>query len=128
MKRTSLWILLISVLAAALSACSGGKHPAAASVEAFLDALVNKDEARMVTLTCQSYETDALLEYDAFSLVKTRLEGLDCQAASSDEDRATVSCQGTIIATYGSEDQNFELSERVYQVVNLGGDWLVCGN
>jgi hypothetical protein len=58
-----------------LSACSGGQHPAAASVEAFLNALVEKDEAQMVTLTCEAYETDALLEYDAFSLVQTRLEG-----------------------------------------------------
>ena len=101
-----------------LTACSGGKHPAAVSVEAFLQALVDKDEARMVSLTCNTYETDALLEYDAYSLVKTRLDNLDCQVSSEQADVASVVCQGAIIATYGSEDQDFDLSERVYQVVN----------
>ena len=81
----------------------------------------------MVALTCSTYETDALLEYDAFSLVKTRLEGLDCQTSNEQDDTASVVCQGTIIATYGSEDQNFGLSDRVYQVVNQSGDWLVFG-
>lgn len=110
-----------------LTACSGGKHPAAVSVEAYLQALVNKDEARMVSLTCSNFETDALLEYDAFNLVKTRLDNLDCQVSSEQADSATVVCQGAIIATYGNEDQDFDLSERVYQMVKSGGDWLVCG-
>ena len=127
MKQTSIWILLFLILGGILSACSSGKHPSAVSVETFLQALVDKDEARMVSLTCSTYETDALLEYDAFSLVKTRLEGLDCQASSVQDNTASVACQGTIIATYGSEDQDFDLSGRVYQVVNHAGDWLVCG-
>lgn len=127
MQRSSLLVLILILLATALSACGGGKHPAAASVEAFLTALVEKNEAQMVTLTCDTYEMDALLEYDAFSLVQTRLEDLDCQAGSVEADTASVVCQGAIVATYGSEDQIFELSEREYQVVNRGGEWLVCG-
>jgi hypothetical protein len=120
-------LILCTIFGIGLAACTAGKHPAAASVEAFLQALVEKDEARYVTLTCGDYEADALLEYDAFSLVQARLEGLDCQAESVAGDAANVSCQGQIVATYGNEDQTFDLGERQYRVINQGGEWLVCG-
>lgn len=117
---------MLLLVAGLLSACGPSKHPAAAAVEAYLQALVNKDESRLVSLSCPDFEETALLELDSFSLVKTRLEGLDCQAQAQ-EDSASVTCQGQILATYGTEDQQFDLSGRTYQVKNIGGDWLVCG-
>lgn len=118
---------LVMALMLVLGACADGEHPAASAVEDFVQALAEKDEAQYVTLTCPDYEQDALLEYDSFSLVQTRLEGLACQAASADDASAVVTCQGEIVATYGNEDRNFDLSERRYQVENQGGVWLVCG-
>jgi len=120
-------LLAGSLLAGLLAACSSGKHPAAAVVEAYMQALVDKDEPRLTSLTCESFESDALLELDAFGMVKTHLEDLDCQADVSGKNDASVTCQGQIIATYGAEDQTFDLSDRTYQVKNQGGDWLVCG-
>jgi len=121
-----LWLSVLAV-GAILAACAGTQHPAAGAVEAFLQALADNDEAQYVTLTCPDYELDALLEYDSFSLVQTRLEGLSCQAGNASDESAEVTCQGEIVATYGNEDRNFELSERHYQVLNQGGAWLVCG-
>jgi hypothetical protein len=115
------------LLAGLLYACSPSKHPAVAAVEGYLRALVAKDESRIVGLTCKDFEADALLQFDAFSLVKTRLEGLNCQASETGESTASVTCQGQIIASYGTEDQQFELSERKFQVQKEGSDWLVCG-
>ena len=115
------------LLTGLLYACSPSKHPAAAAVEAYLKALVDKDEARLVGLTCKDFEADALLEFDSFSLVKTRLEGLKCQAQDTGKSSADVTCQGQIIATYGAEDQQFDLGKRIYQVQKEGSDWLVCG-
>jgi hypothetical protein len=115
------------LLAGLLCACSPSKNPAATAVESYLRALVDKDEARFVGLTCKDFEAEALLEFDAFSLVKTRLEGLKCQVQDSSEAAASVTCQGLIIASYGTEDQQFDLSERSYQVQKEGSDWLVCG-
>jgi hypothetical protein len=120
--RLAALLLVVSLL----SACAAAKHPAAVAVESYLQALVDKDEARLVSLTCPDFESDALLQLDSFSLVKTKLEGLDCQAQAQD-DTAQVTCQGQILATYGTEDQQFDLSEKTFQVVNQGGDWLVCG-
>jgi hypothetical protein len=121
------FIILLLGLTFAVTACGSGKHPAAAAVEAFVQALADKDEAQYVTLTCGDYEMDALLEYDAFSLVQTHIEGLDCQATNVDGDTAEITCQGKIIATYGNEDRTFDLSERRYQVLNQEGQWLICG-
>ncbi len=115
------------LLASLLSACGPSKHPAAAAVEAYLKALVNKDEARFSGLTCKNFEADALLEFDSFSLVQTRLEGLKCQAQDLSATAASVTCQGKIIASYGAEDQQFDLSGRKYRVQKEGSDWLVCG-
>jgi hypothetical protein len=115
------------LLAGLLYACRPSKNPASAAVESYLRALAGKDEARLVGLTCKGFEADALLEFDSFSLVKTRLEGLKCQAQNTGESTASVNCQGQIIATYDAEDQQFDLSKRTYQVQKEGSDWLVCG-
>jgi hypothetical protein len=114
------------LLVGLLYACGPSKNPAAAAVENYLRALVNKDENQLVSLTCKTFEADALLEYDAFSLVQTRLEGLKCRVQDTGIDAASVTCQGQIIATYGAEDQQFDLSGRTYGVQKSGSDWLVC--
>jgi hypothetical protein len=124
--RLTWGLAALLIMVGALAACAASKHPAALAVEDYLQALVDKDEARLVSLTCPDFESDALLQFDSFSLVKTKLDGLDCQAQSQD-DTAQVTCQGQILATYGTEDQQFDLSEKAFQVVNQGGDWLVCG-
>ena len=122
------WSLVaVLLLGGLLTACGSTKHPAAVAVEDYLQALVNKDENRLVSLTCPDFEDQALLELDSFSLVKTKLDGLDCQAQQPQGDTAKVSCQGQILATYGTEDQQFNLSDKAFQVVKQGGDWLVCG-
>jgi hypothetical protein len=126
-KRILTLTILSLSLAGVLVACGDGGNQAAQNVEAFLQALVDKDEAQMVSYTCGDFEMDALLEYDAFALVKTQVDNLSCQVDQVDGDAALVSCQGKIIATYGNEDREFDLSERTYQVINSGGEWLVCG-
>jgi len=124
----SFWMLLVSViLALILSACGSQPTGPAQVVESLLQALVDKDEARYVSLTCADWEMDALIEYDAFSLVATTLDGLDCQHTGMEGDAALVTCQGRIQATYSNEIQTFDLSDRVYRVIPQSGDWLVCG-
>jgi hypothetical protein len=111
-----------------LSACASSDDNAAAkAVEDYLTALVAKDENRLTTLSCGEWEEDALLELDSFQAVSARLEGLACEQTGKDGDTALVLCNGKIIATYNEEDQELDLSVRTYQVVQDGGEWLVCG-
>jgi hypothetical protein len=111
-----------------LAACSSSDADAPAqAVEEYLNTLVAKDADRLPTLVCGDWEEDALIELDSFQAVEARLEGMACQQTGTDGDIALVDCTGSIIATYNDEDQELDLSVRTYQVVQDGGDWLVCG-
>jgi len=124
------FLILIVVIVANLflSACASRSNDAPAkAVEDYLNALVAKDSDRLTTLSCGDWEDDALLELDSFQAVTTKLDGLACTQTGSDGDTALVLCKGKIIATYNNEDQELDLSVRTYQVVQEGGDWLVCG-
>ena len=126
--RTFSWILLIVFFTLAISACAANNDNAPArAVEDYLNALVEKDASRLTTLSCGDWEDDALLELDSFQAVTARLEGLACEQTGTDGDTALVLCNGNIVATYNEEDQQLDLSVRTYQVVQEGGEWLVCG-
>ena len=116
------------VLVTLLVACGGNATSGSVrAVEDYLTALINKDDAAISSLSCEDWETMALLELDSFQAVETRLEGLSCAEAGTDGDTILVNCQGKIIATYNDEDQELDLSLRTYQVVQQGGEYLVCG-
>jgi hypothetical protein len=118
----------LTVFALLFSACgSKTTDPAAQAVENYLNALVNKDSDRLSALSCADWESNALLELDSLQAVDTRLEGLSCATTGADGTTSDVVCQGQIVATYNNEDQQLDLSVRTYQVVQQGGDYLVCG-
>jgi hypothetical protein len=126
--RTFSLILLIVFTSLAVSACASNNESAPAqAVESYLTALVEKDANRLTTLSCGDWEDDALLELDSFQAVTARLEGLACEQTGTDGDTTLVLCNGNIVATYNDEDQQLDLSVRTYQVVQEGGEWLVCG-
>jgi hypothetical protein len=126
--RTFFLVVLMVFLILTLSACaSSNENAPVQAVEDYLNALVAKDANRLTTLSCGEWEEDALLELDSFQAVSARLEGLACEQTGTDGDAALVLCNGNIVATYNEEDQQLDLSVRTYQVVQEGGEWLVCG-
>ena len=126
--RTFSLILLIVFTTLTIAACAASNENAPVqAVENYLNALVEKDSDRLTTLSCGEWEEEALLELDSFQAVSARLEGLACEQTGTDGDTALVLCNGNIIATYNEEDQQLDLSVRTYQVVQEGGEWLVCG-
>ncbi|RPJ27480.1 MAG: hypothetical protein EHM33_07895 [Chloroflexi bacterium] len=128
MRKFFLIVLVTIISVLSLTACASGSDDAPAkAVEDYLNALVAKDADRLSTLSCGEWEDDALLELDSFQAVTARLDGLACEQTGTDGDTALVLCNGKIIATYNDEDQELELSVRTYQVVQEGGEWLVCG-
>lgn len=128
MRKFFLIVLVTILFTLLLTACGSGKTDAPAkAVEDYLNALVAKDADRLSTLSCGEWEDDALLELDSFQAVTARLEGLACEQTGTDGDTALVLCKGNIVATYNDEDQELDLSVRTYQVLQEGGEWLVCG-
>lgn len=127
--RTFSPILLTLLLAVPfLTGCaSNNANAPAQAVENYLNALVAKEAERLSTLSCGEWEDEALLELDSFQAVTARLEGLSCEQTGTDGETALVLCNGNIVATYNDENQELDLSVRTYQVVEEGGEWLVCG-
>lgn len=125
--RTFALLVLLVFTALLFTACAAGSDASVQAVENYLNALVEKDANRLTTLTCGEWEDEALLELDSFQAVSARLEGLACQQTGTDGDTALVLCNGAIVASYNNEDQQLDLSVRTYQVVQEGGEWLVCG-
>lgn len=118
-------MLSLSVI---LSACgAGNSNGAAAAVKGYINALASKDETALVSLSCAEWEPDAIVELDSFQLVTATLDGLSCQQTGADRDTALVDCQGKMLLSYNGEPQELNLSTRTYEVVEQGGDWLVCG-
>ena len=120
-------ILIVLLANSLLTACASSSDAPAKAVETYLNALVEKDADRLPTLVCGEWEDDALLELDSFQAVDARLDNAVCQQTGTEGDTSLVNCTGSIVLTYDGEDQNLDLSVRTYQVVQEGGDWLVCG-
>ena len=125
--RRSLFFIGLGFLAAGLVSCAPARTASSRAVEGLLQALVQRDEARFSALTCPEYEAQALVEYDSFGVVRAELNGVACAVAGGEGDTSLVRCTGSIDATYGNEVRRFDLTARTYQVVQSGGDWLVCG-
>ncbi len=130
MRRLFAAILVcLGILAILLSACGSAASgdPAARAVETYLQMLVAKDSSRLASLSCAAWESTAIMELDSLQAVETRLEGLACRTTGADGGTTLVTCNGKIVATYDTEDQELDLSVRTYHVVQEGGEYLVCG-
>ena len=130
MKKTIFrTILLNAFLLLILAGCSGGTgiDGATVAVEAYFQALADRDLNGVNSIVCRAWEEQSNLEFDFFSAVTAKLEGLDCQVTSTEGDYAVVECQGTIVANYGGEDQEFQLQDNRYQTLFEDGEWRMCG-
>jgi hypothetical protein len=123
-RRINLFAIAIILL---LADCAPKGDDSALAVESYLRALVAKDRDQLSSLSCADWESSALTELDSFQAVEAKLDGLSCANTGTDGDTALVTCEGKLIATYGNEDQELDLSTRTYRVIEQGGDWLVCG-
>lgn len=123
------WAALVwlVVLLAACSPQSGSQSGAAAAILEYIQALVQRDAAQLASLSCADWEAAAQLELESFAAVTITLEQANCQEAGTDGQFTLVNCSGKIVANYGNEQLELVLSERSYQAVQQGGDWLMCG-
>jgi hypothetical protein len=116
MQRFFLLIVLMFMLAA----CGDVAGNSSDTVEKYLEAKVSGNAELIGQLLCSEMESDLAREVASFASVDARLEGLSCSA-----DGEIVSCEGEIVATYGTEDRAFPLSS--YRVVQEDGEWRWCG-
>lgn len=109
-----------------LAGCSATTGPDGV-MSAYWQALIDKDAAQISSLSCAAFEEESLTTLESFSAVEIKLKDLACSVNSESGDAASVTCAGSIIASYGAEDLVIDLSQRSYLVKKEGGDWRVCG-
>ncbi|PKO08790.1 MAG: hypothetical protein CVU40_13390 [Chloroflexi bacterium HGW-Chloroflexi-2] len=110
-----------------LTACSTRNTQPEQAVEAYLNAIVEADLTKISTLSCAEWEEDAWLELDSFQGVEVSLVDMQCTQSGTDGDTALVTCSGHFLTSYDGEAMEIDLSTREYELVQQGGEWLVCG-
>lgn len=129
MKKILQYILAGGLILFIMASCTGGSstEEAAVAVETYIQALADRDLNGITNIVCLAWGEQAHLEFDSFSAVTAKVEGLDCQVTSSEGDYALVECQGVIITNDGGEGQEFQLQANHYQTLFEEGKWRMCG-
>jgi hypothetical protein len=121
MKKTVILFAFVLSLAAACSSSSASDP--AQTVEKYMQAKADSDAAAVRQLLCSEMESVFERESRTFESVSgVHIEDMDCQQVGESQ---VVSCQGTIVATYGTEETEFPLAS--YRVVEEDGEWKWCG-
>lgn len=118
--------LFIIVLLMGCNAAGAVNSPAKA-VETYLQALVARDLNQAVNASCAAWEEQARTEYNSFEAVKLTLKDLSCKQTGQASPYTLVACTGSIVANYGNEDLQIDVADRLYQVIQEGGEWKMCG-
>lgn len=126
-KKWILTLTLVGLFALALSACSSTADAPAQTVLLYHEALVAKDQDRLISHSCAAWELDALLELDSFVSVETELVDVSCETVSNEDGVARVQCDGAISASYDGEAREFPLAPRTFIVVEENNEWRLCG-
>jgi len=115
-----IWAVILVGLLAACGAADIAGDPADV-VAQYVQAKVEGDADVIGQLLCSEMESNLQAEAASFSAVDNpRIEGLQCTA-----DGNVVSCEGEILADYGTGDEVFPLG--AYRVVQEDGEWKWCG-
>lgn len=122
MKQTLLLSLLLILLLAACGGDAGAGDPAQ-TVEQYMQAKADSDGNTIRALLCSEMEHLLERESRAFESVSD-VQVVD-MACTRDGNSDVVRCQGRILATYGTEDTEFPLTN--YRVVQEDGEWKWCG-
>jgi len=110
-----------------LAACQARGGNAADSISGYLEATLVGDLETAVSLSCAAWEAQARLEADSFEGVTAHLEDVSCSGAGAEGDRQEVSCSGKIVANYGEEVLEIDLSKRTFVTAFEDGQWKMCG-
>jgi hypothetical protein len=119
--------LFVFTLAILLFGCTKEQSGAAQAIEAYIQALSNKDTAKISNVSCADWEQNALLEIDSLTGVGSKLENLACAEAGQSGADKYVSCKGFLALDYNGEAQQIDLSTRTYIARHESGEWRMCG-
>ena len=112
-------LILLFVLAACARQVAGDP---ADTVERYIQGKADSNGDVVNELLCSEMESEITREVLSFASVEARVEDMSCSRVGNSD---TVTCEGAIVATYGTEDREFPLTS--YRVVQEDGEWRWCG-
>lgn len=92
----------------------------------YLSALVNKETGKIISLSCNEWETNAIMDVDSLMNIRAELNNVTCYEVGREGDEAYVVCSGIIKLTYDAEIQEIDLNTRKYTLRLENNDWRVC--
>ena len=110
-----------------LNSCNTNQNDPAQAIEAYIQALSEKDSVKISNLSCADWEQNALLEVDSLTAVGSKVEDLSCEQTGQDGTDTYVSCTGTLALDYNGEAQQIDLSTRTYIAIQEDAEWRMCG-
>jgi len=125
--RTIITVFLGMLITFILIACNNEQNDASKAIEAYIQALSNKDSAQISNLSCAEWEKSALSEVDSLTAVGSKIENLTCKETGQNGADSYVSCTGVLSLDYNGEAQQIDLSARTFIARNEGGEWRMCG-
>ena len=91
-----------------MAACSAGGGDPADTVEKYIQAKADADSSKLSQLLCSEMESILERESHTFESVSgVHVKDMVCEQVG---DSQVVSCQGKIVATYGTEETEFPLA------------------
>ena len=128
-SRKFLIVVVFVTLVVCLTGCKTSPSDTPASVvEAYIQALANKDSTQVAELSCIYWKEAGKAEVSAFEGYEVSLKGVKCTVIEEDEEVAAVSCTGNYVLE-DSEGQttSLTLDQRSYLVKFEDDAWKVCG-
>jgi hypothetical protein len=127
MKLQKSGILLLAGFAILVQAGCASQSGPAQAIEGYIQALANKDQDTLVSLSCNAWEESALMELDSLTGVTAVVQDLSCQETGKDGEDSLVSCTGKLVLNYNGELQDLDLSGRILIAHQEDGEWRACG-
>jgi hypothetical protein len=127
MPRTIYYFPIIIIFSNLLVGCKNGQNGAIKAIEAYIQALSNRDSVQISNLSCSDWEQNALLEVDSLTAVGSKVVNLSCSQTGQNGNDTYVSCKGVLSLDYNGEAQQIDLSTRTYIARQEGGEWRMCG-
>jgi len=91
----------------------------------YLTSRLAGDAARMQTLSCASWDSQAMLQATSFRAMRAELLNVACYTVSESGETAVVQCDGVIQTEYNGQTRQWEIG--AYSMTQENGAWRVCG-
>jgi len=127
MYRPIISFVFLIVYSILLTSCSWHQTSPEQTIINYYAAILEQDYNQTVNLSCAGWEPQAKNEFDSFAAVKAELKDVSCSKSGVEGVYTLIKCTGKIIANYGNEILEIDLSVPVYKVVEENGDWRMCG-